>query len=303
MKPPKLVGRHPRTPLITAGLLSGLGFGQTKEEAEKKEDELTTSIKYGILAMEKGELDKAENLLHISLRMAQDLHNPDGVIYIYDLLANIAFQRGDYMKAERLFKDVMQKIASKGTPPEDNAMVEISLKLATVYATWKQDLKAETGFKFCIDTMEKKVKHGTEDDMALWGMSREWYAQFLLDRGRKKEAFNEYQEAFLTSCELYGNTHSQSLVLLNSLGTVSSLMDDHKQAVQYFEKAVRLAKKTDNDDASAFLVNLGMARIRQGMYNEAVAACTEGWRLGKKQNNSEVIDEANACLKTASQMK
>lgn len=56
------------------------------------------------LLLQRGELDKAENLLHISLRMAQDLHNRDGVIYIYDLLANIAFQRGDYMKAERLFK-------------------------------------------------------------------------------------------------------------------------------------------------------------------------------------------------------
>jgi hypothetical protein len=32
------------------------------------------------------------------------------------------------------------------------------------------------------------------------------------------------QEAYNTCCKVYGETHPQALVLLNSLGTVSSLM-------------------------------------------------------------------------------
>lgn len=57
-----------------------------------------------------------------------------------------------------------------------------------------------------------------EDDLALWGMSRDWFAQYLLERREFKLAFTEFQQAFITSCELFGNTHSQSIVLLNSLG-------------------------------------------------------------------------------------
>ena len=58
----------------------------------------------------------------------------------------------------------------------------------------------------------------SEDTHALWGMSRDWYAQYLLDNGRHQEAFSQFQEAFLTSCELFGDTHPQTLVVLNSLG-------------------------------------------------------------------------------------
>ena len=60
----------------------------------------------------------------------------------------------------------------------------------------------------------------SEDTNALWGMSRDWFAQYLMDNGRYKEAFNQFQEAFLTSCELFGDTHSQSLILLNSIGKI-----------------------------------------------------------------------------------
>ena len=49
------------------------------------------------------------------------------------------------------------------------------------------------------------------------------YAQYLLNHGRYKEAFLQFQDAFLTCCELFGDTHSQSLVLLNSLGKISFL--------------------------------------------------------------------------------
>ena len=54
-------------------------------------------------------------------------------------------------------------------------------------------------------------------------MSRDWFAQYLMNNGRYKEAFNQFQDAFLTSCELFGDTHSQSLILLNSIGKICLL--------------------------------------------------------------------------------
>ena len=64
------------------------------------------------------------------------------------------------MKAERLFKDVMSRLLSKGSAEDDNKMVGISLKLARIYGEWNQDEKAVVGYKFAIDAQEKKIKNG-----------------------------------------------------------------------------------------------------------------------------------------------
>ena len=64
----------------------------------------------------------------------------------------------------------------------------------------------------------------SEDTLALWIWGHDSYAQYLLNNGRYKEAFLQFQDAFLTCCEMHGNTHSQSLVLLNSLGKISFLI-------------------------------------------------------------------------------
>jgi hypothetical protein len=55
------------------------------------------------------------------------------------------------MKAERLFKDVMTRILSNGSvEQDDNKIIEISLKLARVYAEWGQDEKAGIGFRSVV---------------------------------------------------------------------------------------------------------------------------------------------------------
>ena len=42
---------------------------------------------------QQGDFDKASSILHIALRMAQDMNHLDGVTYIYNLLADMAFER------------------------------------------------------------------------------------------------------------------------------------------------------------------------------------------------------------------
>merc|ERR1712045_202126 len=162
--------------------------------------------------------------------------------YIFTLLASLSFQQEEYLKAENLYKTVIQRQINKGIEEDSNAIIEMSLKLAKIYGEWKDHDKAKAGFDFCINAQETKMKSKgdtSEDTHALWGMSRDWYAQYLLNNGKHKEAFNQFQDAFLISCELFGNTHPQSLVLLNSLG-----------------------KKTASENLSTFMVNLGMAKIK-----------------------------------------
>lgn len=45
------------------------------------------------MVLQKGEYDKAEQTLHIALKMAQNVGHQDGITYIFDQLANMAFVR------------------------------------------------------------------------------------------------------------------------------------------------------------------------------------------------------------------
>lgn len=64
-----------------------------------------------------------------------------------------------------------------GKKEDDDAILEVSIKLASMYAQQSRDEEAETGFKFCLDAMRKKVKESggvLESDtnsLALLGLS------------------------------------------------------------------------------------------------------------------------------------
>lgn len=62
------------------------------------------------------------------------------------------------MKAEKLYKTIIERLINKGVDAKDNSIIEMSLRLAVIYGTWKEHGKAETGFKYCIDAQESKMK-------------------------------------------------------------------------------------------------------------------------------------------------
>ena len=72
-------------------------------------------------------------MLHIALRQAQTIQHYQAITYIYDLMANLAYDVGDFQKAETLFVTVMQRLISTGTAQDDLKIVHISLKMAKIY--------------------------------------------------------------------------------------------------------------------------------------------------------------------------
>lgn len=69
--------------------------------------------------------------------MATNEKNSNGITYIYDVMANLAFERKQYEKAEKLYLEVMQRLLGNGLPPDDNKIVHMSLKLAKIYQSQK----------------------------------------------------------------------------------------------------------------------------------------------------------------------
>lgn len=72
-----------------------------------------------IIKMFLGQHEKAEQMLHLALRMAQDLQNKDGITFVFDVMANLAMEQGEYKKSEKLFVTVMQRLLTDGYAQDD----------------------------------------------------------------------------------------------------------------------------------------------------------------------------------------
>lgn len=192
-------------------------------------------------------------------------------------------------------------VLTGGMAENDNAVVEISLKLASVYASEGDYEKAVQGFQFCIATQEDKIsKHGEanldEDTLLLWAMSMDWYARFLLNFHKFELAKQHFLKAYNMSARVNGPSHSQTAVLLNDIGSVCSLQKNYSEAVDYLEKAIAAARESQSPEIGSFYVNLGTVYLQQGMHGEARRCCHEGLALSRKMKNKDGIEEAEICL-------
>ncbi|XP_015510846.1 tetratricopeptide repeat protein 19 homolog, mitochondrial isoform X1 [Neodiprion lecontei] len=273
-------------------------FGSDESDDEKVPDFIMT-MKRSILMIQKGEFKKAEQLLHVALRQAQALQNHQAVTYIYDLMANLAFDLGEYKKAEALFVSVMQRLISNGTPENDIKVLHMSLKMAKIFEHQGDTGKAEHGYTFCLKHLQDKVDKGEEDEdvIVLWAMTMDWYARLLLSQSKHDKAFEYFLKAYEVSLKINGEKHEQTAVLLNDLGTISFMKGDNDGAIDYLTKATEIGKELpEMEELGSIHVNLGNVFIKKGLYDAAKKSCQEGWRLSKSRKNKESLVEANDCL-------
>ena len=55
---------------------------------------------------------------------------------------------------------MQRQISYKGVAEDDNSIIAMSLRLAEIFAKTEEHEKAELGFEFCIESMEKKIQSG-----------------------------------------------------------------------------------------------------------------------------------------------
>ncbi|XP_076247079.1 tetratricopeptide repeat domain 19 [Calliopsis andreniformis] len=288
-----------QTKLLVASVFSFLFNIHNTEEEKDDVAELETTIKRSILLIQKGEFPKAEQMLHIALRQAQILQHYDGITYVYDVMANLAYGLSDFKKAEKLFISVLQRLISKGVAEDDLAVIHISLKIANMYAKMGDTEKAESGFKFCIQNLQKHLIKDSEnvDVLQILGLSLEWYASMLFSQLQYADALNYLTQAYDISLKINGEEHEQTVILLNDLGTTNCMIKKYDQAIEYLSKAIDIGKKLpDLIDIGAVYVNLGNVLIAKGLYREAKKNCVQGMHLATVNNHDESKIEAEKCL-------
>ena len=291
-------GRGGHHGVLLCGVLSWLGLA---EDEPTEEDNLTTTVKMAILAIQEGNLVKADKMLHIALKLANDMQHQAAVTHIYCLMANLALERGLVRQAERLYTSILTRILADGEKQDSNAVVEISLKLAQIFMANGDQAKAMQGFQFCTDCQQKKVTASgsevDEDTLALYGMALDQQAQFLMAVGKLKEAETAWREAVLVATKLHGEEGEQVLVVTNYLATVLSMQGQDASAAQLLMGVVASAKRIDTPHLTSFLVNLGLVRLKQGMVDMARDNCKEAEGIAEDVGDKEVIMEAEQCLK------
>ncbi|XP_071577542.1 tetratricopeptide repeat protein 19 homolog, mitochondrial [Temnothorax nylanderi] len=270
------------------------------ENTDEEVPEVIMTIKRAVLLIQKGECDKAEQMLHVALHQAQTVQNYDAVTYIYDVMANLAFDTGNYRKAENLFVSVLQRLMSNGAAEDDIRVVHISLKMAKIFEHLNEAKKAEQGYKFCMEHLKSHAEKDpdNEDAVLLQGMAFDWYGRFLLSQSRHTEAFDCFLQAYNICKKVNSEEHEQTVVLLNDLGTISCIRGEYDEAIKYLSAAAKIGENLpDMVDLGSIHVNLGNVLLKKGLYDEAKKSCQRGRKIAKSRDDNNSLLEADECLK------
>lgn len=279
-------------------------------DESKKEDPLVLEIKKGILAMNKGENEKAEFILHSALKMAKDLSNEKAQDYIYVILGDNALEIRDYAKAEKLYKEVIRRLLTNGRAKEDDeSVIELSLQLASIYAEANEYEKAEEGFNFCkrhqskrvasIDLSKKdKLTDEALNSLALYGMILDWYSKFQIMAKHHTKAYETLKESYKYCVTVKGEKDEHTATILSDMAVAAELCGKVEEAIDYLKKAIEIAIDTESIDLATYYYNLGMCYLRIKDAPSASFCCNAAIKYSGSREDA-VVARAHKCVKRA----
>ncbi len=74
------------------------------------------------------------------------------------------------------------------------------------------------------------------------------------------------------------------------------MMGKHEEAASLLTKVISTARQQETAFLSAFLVNLGLVRLRQGMEKQAKDLCLEGLEKGRVSGDEDSVQQGEDCL-------
>ncbi|XP_005088843.1 tetratricopeptide repeat protein 19, mitochondrial [Aplysia californica] len=310
--------------------LLGFSFGK---KAEKESDPLTETYREARLAHVRQDLQRADELYHEALKLADDMLKTEQITadkhltartLMYDGLADIAMQTGQMEPAEALYKETMKGCFQQGLAQDHNVIIEISLKLASIYAMQGKKTEAEEGYKFCVamqtpkmaarekqwvdsDGKKKKVHKmdlskealaETEQDTAvLLGMSLGSYGRFLMYEKRYQEALPLFERARVYAKNTMGMDTNQYVVILNDIATLFIVTKNFDKAENVLKEGIDISEKAKLPEAAVLHCNMGALNLRRGEVTQAMKSCQQGLECAKKFDHKLAYRMAEACLK------
>ncbi|XP_061549941.1 tetratricopeptide repeat protein 19, mitochondrial isoform X1 [Phycodurus eques] len=311
-----------------AAAVAAFSLSGSSEEAASEEEELITLLKKAKLSILRGELEAASSFLHAAAVIAQRRRHRPAIVYTYSQMANLAYVRGHLSQvstslldgcrsasrrgdvptlrpqAEKLFKAAMSYMLAGGTPQDDNAFVEMSLKLAAMYAQQNKAELAEHGFRFCLETLEVKVQKLQEtpadqlteadevlrkDTRLLLGLCLDSRARYLASTQRLTQAADDYRKALDICRQEQGPQHHQTLVLMSDLATILDMQGRHDDALALIRQAVDAARASGHEDLHVLLANMAAVLLHAGRHDDGVRLLREALGLAREVDDREAV--------------
>ena len=212
-----------------------------------------------------------------------------------------------------------------------NAIVELALKLASIYAIMGKKEEAEEGYKFCLqatqpkmDEREKQWRAGKGGSLvkkkkvdvrgqieepeiseqeeveintaALLGMTLGSYGRFLLYEKRYTEALPLFEKARLYAENTLGTESNQYIVVLNDLATLYIVTKNLSEAEKILKDGIKISDSAKLGEGATLYCNLGAVYLRKGQTMEAMGACKTGLELAQVFDHKTAYKMAEACL-------
>nr|XP_023027044.1 tetratricopeptide repeat protein 19, mitochondrial-like [Leptinotarsa decemlineata] len=251
------------------------------------------------IALERGEVEKAEAILEMGIKICEEYQSYMIMPYMYDILASIAFATGNLRRAEILLVNVIEKMVQLGTPESDSLLVDFKLRLTRIYSVHNEDTLAEIGFKNCLDLQKSKILDGDTSTRTgmLYVNCLFWYGLHKIKCSDYNSAKHLIDSAYSFSMKVKGLSPYQEMVILGTLAELNTQLGDYDIALQNIYSAILLGKGIGSLDLPKFYLKLGKIYIKLGADSTAEQWLNEARTLAELFDDKEVIEEVNSILK------
>lgn len=262
------------------------------------EENITHLLALARIALEKGDIDKAEAILEMGLKISEDHSVYLGMPYMYDILASIALAQGNVEKAERLLVNAVEKMIHIGMPEDSHHIIDFKLRLARIYSSFKDNDLAEIGFKTCLEAQKMKITNG--DSSTRTGMLYVnvlfWYGVHMIRNEHYDDAKQMLDKAYDYSIKIKGLSPYQEMVILYTLGDLNMELGQYDVALQNMLNAVLLGKGISSIDLPKCYAKLAKIYTKMGVYDQAKNSATEAKKLATLFNHYDVLEEVSIIL-------
>jgi len=215
----------------------------------------------------KGDVAGAERLYRESLdiRLRTLGANDGDVARSTNNLANIAFQRGRYEEAVRLYTAAVSSLKNVG-PPAD-----VALPLLNLGGALLREGKHPEAIIVLRESVDIAVRHvGVENRMTATAMNN--LGQALYDTGEYEQAGQLQRDVLAVRRKLLGDNHFEVAMARYNLGNTLNELGRFDEAAQMLRESVAVYRSTvpgPHNETAWALTDLGSVEYQRRQYDEA----------------------------------